>query len=216
VKEYPSIEGSAEATDLPCLAFVKYDGSNLRFEWQPGKGWWRYGTRHRIFPLNDPQFGEAVPLFLAKYAADLERVVRDAPALRGAREVIAFCEFFGPHSFAGIHDVGHPALCGVEHNDPKDLVLFDVSVHKKGFLPADEFRRLFGHLAIAEVVYEGTLTEAFIRDVREGKYPVREGVVCKGLVGRAPHGIWRRKIKTLAYLAELKERFAVDWQWYWE
>ena len=53
-------------------------------------------------------------------------------------------------------------------------------------------------------------------DVREGKYPVGEGVICKGLDGPAPHGIWMRKVKTHRYLDELKRRFAADWQSFWE
>ena len=74
----------------------------------------------------------------------------------------------------------------------------------------------FGHLPVAEVMYEGDFTPAFVRDVREGKFAVGEGVICKGVQGPAPHGIWMRKVKTLRYLEELKRRFATEWQGYWE
>jgi hypothetical protein len=96
------------------------------------------------------------------------------------------------------------------------MVLFDVNVHKKGLLPPRQFLDTFGHLPVAEVVDEGDFTAAFVQDVRDGKYPVGEGVICKGLDGLAPHGIWMRKVKTLQYLDELKRRFAADWQRYWE
>ena len=40
--------------------------------------------------------------------------------------------------------------------------------------------------------------------------------MAKGLVGKAPHGIWMRKVKTRAYLEELRRRFGADWQQYGE
>jgi hypothetical protein len=45
---------------------------------------------------------------------------------RHADSCIAYAEFFGPHTFAGKHD---PEFLGVESNDPKELVLFDVNIH---------------------------------------------------------------------------------------
>ncbi len=37
---YPEIPGPAKAPlGRPCIAFAKYDGSNLRFEWTPKRGW---------------------------------------------------------------------------------------------------------------------------------------------------------------------------------
>jgi hypothetical protein len=118
---------------LPCIAFRKYDGSNLRFAWARGKGWWQFGTRRRLFDAADPEFGCAIELFRAKYAAGVEMVIRDDPHFRGAQEVVCYCEFLGPHSFAGVHDPVHPVLAtaGVAHNDPEDVVMFDVNVHKK-------------------------------------------------------------------------------------
>jgi len=45
---YPSIRGPAfEQLGQPCVAFHKYDGSNLRFLWQEAKGWFRFGTRYK-------------------------------------------------------------------------------------------------------------------------------------------------------------------------
>jgi hypothetical protein len=218
MKEYPSILGPGGAAERPCIAFRKYDGSNLRFAWARGKGWWQFGTRRRLFDTADPEFGGAIELFRAKYASGVEKVIRDAPHFRGAQEVVCYCEFLGPNSFAGVHDPVHPVLAsaGVARNDPKDVVLFDINVHKKGLLPPRQFLDTFGHLPVAEVVYEGDFTAAFVRDVRDGKYPVGEGVICKGLDGPAPHSIWMRKVKTLQYLDELKRRFAADWQNYWE
>lgn len=211
MKEYPSILGcDSKCLGKPCLAFDKHDGSNLRFGWYPKSGWKKFGTRHHLFDASDPEYGSAVSVFLKKYAEPIERVIRER--FRDTHEVICFCEFFGPHSFAGNHN---PSELEVESNDPKDLVLFDVNVHKKGLLPPADFLNIFGHLHTPAVVYTGPLDAQFISDVREGKYPVNEGVVCKGLDGRPPHGIWMRKIKTYRYRDELKRRFS-EWTNFWE
>ncbi len=216
MKDYPSILGPSGAPQLPCIAFYKYDGSNLRFEWQQKAGWCKYGTRRRLFDHTDPEYGAAVEIFHKKYAAGIEDVIKNDKQFRGVREVICFCEYFGPHSFGGQHDPKHPALAmkGVVDNSPMDLMLFDVNLHKKGMMAPRDFVNTFKHLPIAQVVYEGNLNASFIQDVKDGKYPVVEGVVCKGCVGKAPHGIWMRKIKTRAYIEELKVRFAKDWELY--
>lgn len=222
MKEYPSIIGAGRHTapkNLPCIAFYKYDGSNLRFEWDRKKGWHLFGTRTRLFDKSDPEYGCAIDIFLNKYASDLEQIFKKEKHFFGAKEIICFAEFFGPYSFGGQHQEDHPAVilggCK-DKNEPKDIVLFDVNVHKKGFLTARQFVNFFSGITVAQVVYEGNLNQQFIQDVREGKYPVFEGVVCKGLVGKAPHGIWMAKIKTNKYLEELKVRFAADWEKYWE
>ena len=218
MKDYPSIEGPNKAPHLPCIAFEKYDGSNLRFEWERKKGWHLFGTRRRLFDKSDPEYGCAIDIFLQKYASGIEAVIKKEKHFRQCKEVICYGEFFGPASFGGQHDITHPAVCwnGATTNDPKDVVLFDINVHRKGFLTARQFVNMIGHLPIAKVIYEGNLNASFIEDVRQGKYPVCEGVVAKGCNGEAPHGIWMRKIKTLAYLEELKRRFASDWEQFWE
>jgi hypothetical protein len=239
MKEYLSIPGVNSHTATKghsCIAFKKYDGSNLRFEWDRKKGWHLFGTRRRLFDKSDPEYGCAIDLFLNKYASGVEAVISKEKHFRGVREVICYAEFFGPWSFGGQHDPKHPALdprwtqgtaLGPPNadNSPKDVVIFDVNVHKKGLLSPRDFVNYMGHLPVAEVVYEGNLGPQFIEDVRQGtrtapgwvsNVPLVEGVICKGLIGKAPHGIWMTKIKTNAYLEELKKRFDKDWHLYWE
>ena len=222
MKEYPSISGVSHYAPigLPCIAQTKHDGSNIRCGWSSKKGWHIFGTRTQLFNRTDPVFGCAIDIFLNKYASGMECIIRKDKFFRQVREVICFCEFFGPYSFAGQHDPAHPALIlgGCQgDNNPKDLMMFDVNVHRKGFMEPRLFLNTFQDIVpIPEVVYEGNLNASFIQDVREGKYPVVEGVVCKGLEGAAPHGIWRVKVKTLNYLAELKRRFAEDWEKMWD
>lgn len=206
MKEYPSIEGPNGDFGKPCIAFYKYDGSNLRFEWSPKKGWNKFGTRTRLFDKSDPVFGSAVDLFMATQAEDIERVIRDTKEFRNNERVTAYCEFFGPKSFAGIHDLEIP-------NEPMELVLFDINLHKKGILSPREFVNRFGHLKTAEVVYEGNFNQTLIDAVRNRTLPVWEGVIAKGGSG---HDLWMRKIKSNDYLEKLRAVFRDGWEKYGE
>lgn len=204
--QYPSIQGPNKAPHLPCMAFEKIDGSNLRFEWARKRGWTKFGTRHCLFDGSDETFGPAIGMFMDKYAEQIEKAVRDSKEYRNADRLTAFAEFFGQQSFAGQHVSG----------DPKDIVLFDLHVFKKGTLGPREFVNLLGHLDIARLVYEGILNDTLVGDVRAGKFSTRqasnEGVVCKGGSG---HHLWMRKIKTQSYMDRLKASFK-DWEKYGE
>ncbi len=211
MKAYPSIPYYTHKVGMPCVAFYKYDGSNLRFEWNAKSGWFKFGTRNRLFDQTDPEFGPAIQLFTETFGEKLDVMFRKVLKTASA---IAFCEFFGPHSFAGQHDVKTLNSLGfkVEHNDPKQLVLFDVNIYKKGFIGPVAFHELFAHVVpTAKVLYRGPLSEEFIKQVQNGDLPVNEGVICKGGEG---HNLWMCKIKTKTYLEELKKRFAEKWQFY--
>lgn len=201
MKFYPSIPYHDRHTlDAPCHAFYKYDGSNLRFEWSKKSGWYKFGTRNRLFDHTDPDFGSAVDLFLNGLADGIQKVFRDE--YKQSDRAIVFAEFFGPSSFAGQH----------VKEEPKDLVLFDVNLHKKGILGPAEFVKEFGHLRSAEVVYQGPFSEEFISEVWEGKRQLVEGVIAKGGNG---HSLWMRKVKTAAYKEKLKAFFKQEWEKYW-
>jgi hypothetical protein len=203
MKEYPHMMGPNKAPRLHCIAFEKYDGSNMRFEWGRKNGWWKSGRRHGLVD-DTHELGQAIELFGKKYAEPIEKAIMDSRKYRNAERVIAFAEFFGPNSFAGRHDP----------NDEKDLMLFDVFVHKKGFVGPRDFLRMFGEMGVARPVYEGMMNDTLINDVRKGRYGVKEGVVCKAMVGDE---MWMWKIKTLAYMERLKGAFANGiWQRYWE
>jgi hypothetical protein len=208
LKQYPSIEGAgpaefAKIKDRPCVAFYKYDGSNLRAEWDRRKGWHQFGSRHRVISRAEPILGEAIDLFLQRYADPLAARLSSHPASANRESATAFFEFFGARSFAGQH----------EPDDPKQVVLFDISVHRRGMLGPESFLDLCQGLPVAQVVYRGPCSASFVEDVRKGKYPVVEGVICKGGEG---HNLWMRKVKTLSYLETLKARFGARWADFWE
>lgn len=208
MKDYPSILGPSQAPHMYCTAFEKLDGSNLRWEWRRKRGWCKFGTRKQLFDRSHEEFGPAIDMFLGKYGDAIEKVIVDSKEYRNAEYATAFAEYFGAKSFAGYH----------EADDPKNLVLFDVQVFKKGILGPTEFIRKFGHLEIPRVVYEGVLNESFITAVKEsrpgdGKLELDEGVVCKGGTG---HELLFRKVKTLQYLERLKTAFGDAWEKYAE
>ena len=201
MKQYPEIMGSAKAPlGKPCIAFVKYDGSNLRWEWSSKRGWYKFGTRTQMFDKSNPIFGPAISLFLSSMGDEIAR--RCKKIERGVQSAIVFTEYFGPHSFAGVHELGD--------RESMELRLIDVNLYKRGIMRPRDFVRNFGDLPYAaQVVYEGNLNKQFIEDVRNGVYPVWEGVVAKG-------DDFMVKIKTYAYLKKLNEKFGADYRNYWE
>jgi hypothetical protein len=211
---YPKIPGSRGCPDDRCIAFEKYDGTNLHWDWDRDFGWHAFGTRRDAFnlsPAGVEEFAarhahlrECVDVFHARHAGAVEAVFRDNPYYQPFAALKLFTEFFGPGSFAGLHKT----------EDPKNLVAFDVWAEPFGMIGPVRFVADFAGVGIARVVYEGRLTGQFAEDVRRGKYGVAEGVVCKGGTGGAE--VWMAKIKTYAYLERLKRAFGERWEEYWE
>ena len=214
MKTYWSIGGPASGQNKPCYAFVKYDGSNMRFEWSRKRGWYKFGTRKTMIDHTCPIFGPAIPLFLQKYGDDLAEIFKKEKVFFGVKNVIVFAEYFGKESFSGAHK---------PWDKDYDIVLFDVNPIKKGLFGPKEFLDLFGHLKVAEVAYQGNFGPALVESVRketidvESKYEVKskipEGVVCKGEKG---HDLWMCKIKTERYKEALRTEYEADWEKYWE
>jgi len=197
MKEYPSIIGPNKAPREHCIAFYKYDGSNLRVEWTKKRGFYKFGSRHVLIDESSA-LGNAITVFKERYAEALEKTFRDNKLFRDALNITIFGEYFGENSFAGQH----------EETDKKEVIIFDVNIHKKGLLSPREFIKTFGHLKIPTVVYEGNFNESFIQDVKDGKYPVQEGVVAKGTFSnrRPPHNLWMAKCKTKWWMDKLKQK----------
>jgi hypothetical protein len=205
MKDYPSIPSSSEVEREACLAFYKYDGSNLRFEWSKKRGWHKFGTRNRLFDETDEVFGCAIKIFNETVAPFIDPILRKE--YREAQEIVAYCEFFGDESFSGQHKADDLT---------KRLVMFDVNIHKRGFIEPRQFYKLFKDFPFAaKLVYDGILDDEFIERVRNNTLdtPLNEGIICKG---GTKHDRWMCKIKTNHYLTKLKEVYADGWQSYWE
>ena len=166
MKTYPSID--REVTNQPIYAFDKLDGNNIRAEWSRKKGFWKFGSRGRLFDPSDELVGETQQLVLDKYGDDLAKIFRE----QRWQKAIGFFELHGPRSFIGQH---HP-------EDKKTVTLFDVAGDKKGILEPRNYLRIFGDLAIAPLLYQGNSNNLFAAEVEEGRLEgmTFEGVVCKG------------------------------------
>ena len=198
MKSYPSIEGSGGQNfqEFDAFVFDKYDGSNLRAELSKKRGFYKFGTRNRMFDETDPVFGCAINLFKSTW----ESVISDTAKKERWDSVIIFAEFWGPGSFAGQH----------EPTDPKVLTLFDVAPHKQGIIGPKEFLSLFGnHEHTAKFLGREKWTRGFVQRVRNGEIP---GITCEGVVGKAGtgHDQVRAKAKTQAWIDRVLARYGAE------
>jgi hypothetical protein len=203
MKSYPSL--------LPCTGtdfremhdayiFDKLDGSNIRFEWSKKSGWYKFGTRQRLFDQSDKQFGPAIPLFERTLADKLSEIAR---AQKWER-VIVFAEYHGPHSFAGQH---------LEDDDRiMRLELFDVAPYKQGLLGPAEYLKLFGDkVPMAKFLGRHNWTRGFVEKVWNQEL---EGVTFEGVVGKTGngrnHNLVMAKAKTKSWIEKVRALYSRD------
>jgi len=204
---YPKIPDSTDFRPRQCIAFEKYDGTNLHWIWSVD-GWKSFGTRRSRFDFTDDGIAEfcqehhgleEAPVL---FRSSLFETLGHHLSKQQVTSVVCFTEFWGANSFAGHH----------KQEDIKHLTLIDVCMDGK-MLPPNEFIKLFSGFPIANVVYQGKYNGQFVEDVRNGKFKVNEGVVCKGVGGGA---LYMAKIKTDDYLNRLKNNFPNTWSDHWE
>ena len=197
MKQYPSINASTGQNfrEFQAHVFDKIDGSNLRFEWSKKQGWYKFGTRHRLFDTTDPVFGSAISIWTRDWAEAMTKVARD----NRWESVIAFAEFHGSNSLGGIHDP----------TDEHKLTLFDVAPYKKGILGPKEFLDLFGTMAIPRYFGKLNWTRDFVAKVRAGEV---EGVTLEGVVGKtgSGHDLYMAKAKTQIWIDKILARYGQD------
>lgn len=165
MKQYPSIPRATgqDFREFPAHVFDKLDGSNLRFEWNRKRGWHKQGTRHRLFDLSDPDFGKAIPLFTSSWAEALDRKFTEDRV----EQALVFFEYWDITCLGG-----RPA-------DPpgeKRLTLFDVNLHRRGFVPPLEFVREYSKLGdTARYLGEVKWTRSFVGRVYNNDIPEGRG-----------------------------------------
>lgn len=193
MKAYDSIDYFGKYWNIPIFAFDKIDGSNLRFEYSHKRGFYKSGTRHMMIDETHDTFGFAVSMFKEKYSEGMSRIFKSKD-YRNIQSFVCYAELIGEKSEFGQHDFV---------NDKFDMVLFDISLYKKGFLEPKTFIKDFGSLGIPEVIYEGNLNKEFVEEVKENKYNLKEGVICKGKVKKDM--LYYCKIKTNDWHQRLKD-----------
>ena len=198
MKSYPKIQYFNQGLfGEDIYAFDKLDGSNIRAEWNPKRGWYKFGTRNTMIDERDLQFGEAITLFLNKYGDSLPKVFRTNKSYKRIESFVVFAEYVGEQSFAGRHNA----------SDPKDIILFDVNQYKHGFVTPKNFVEDFGHLNIPDVIYKGPYTMDFVQTIRDNQYNLKEGVIVKGVLKtkNQKDEVWMVKVKTKGWLQKVKE-----------
>ena len=175
MRHYDSIKRIQDDKTLlgECVwAFNKLDGQNLGVKWTPKDGFAVFCSRKRILSTDDEQFGNAIAYFKDHVEEPLLKIIQNEKALQ-VKEAMYFFEWFGPNSFAGVHQEG----------DTMQLALIDVFRKQKGYIEPEEFYNIFGlnpEILTPELIYKGELNEEFIEDIQNGKYQtVKEGVVCR-------------------------------------
>ena len=198
MKSYDSIDYYGKHWGIPVYAFDKPDGSNIRMEWSPKRGFYKFGTRKEMIDSKHPYFGFAVDLFLNKYGDGLEQVFKGKD-YRNSQNFVVFSELTGTKSAFGWHDYG---------NDVFDLTMFDVNQFKKGLLPPKQFVNDFGHLGIPRIVYQGNLNMDLVNAVKNNEYDLSEGVICKGVIKgkKDRENLYYCKIKTNEWFDRLRAK----------
>ena len=194
--EYKTIDYYGDNWGLPIIAFDKLDGSNLRFEYSKKRGFYKFGSRNVLID-DTHDLGPGIKLFREKYEKGLDEIFRSKD-YRDIQSFVCFAEFLGKKSSFGQHDFA---------NDDFDIVLFDVDQYKHGFVPPRKFVKDFGHLGIPEVVYEGNLNRELVKDIKDNKYGLSEGVICKGSVKtkKGSDKLYYCKIKTNDWFDRLRK-----------
>jgi hypothetical protein len=197
MKSYPSIPRSTgqDFVEFDAYVFDKLDGSNLRWEWARKSGWYKHGTRTRLFDETDLVFGKAPSIFRETLANDLEKIARDQRWER----MIVFTEFWGPGSFAGLH----------EDTGEKYLTLIDVNPYKKGILGPRDFIKLFGHLRTPNFLGKQRWTRGYVETVRRGEV---EGITEEGVVGKGGEGhkLIMAKAKTQVWIDKVIAKYGAE------
>lgn len=191
MKSYPSITKDMRP-DVYIYAFDKLDGSNIRAEWNSKKGFYKFGSRNQLIDENTKPLGKAIKILKEKFEEDFAMVAKE----QKWRDALCFFEFHGPNSFAGQH----------KDDEEQTLTLIDVNPYKEGILEPVQFIKLFKHLDIPKVLFEGHITTEFVDKVKNSTLDgmTDEGVVCKGANDKKTKMPIMFKIKSRGWLERLK------------
>lgn len=171
---YPSITGDTgqKFREFDAYVFDKLDGRNIMAEWTRKRGFYKFGTRERLFDSSDKEYAGVIPLFNDILREQLERTVSD----QRWQKAIIYMEYWGPQSFAG----------RIIPGDDMRLTIIDAAANEIGLLLPRDFLKIFKDtLPIAEPMGKVRWTRGYVDRVYEGEVPCSfEGVVGKANDGR--------------------------------
>jgi hypothetical protein len=195
MKQYSSI-GHEHVSGKSYYVYDKLDGSNMRVEWTKKKGFVKFGSRTQLVDANTGPLGAfSIPLMQAQ-----EELISGALGPLQVQEATCFFEFFGPQSFAGVHQ-------WEQDRDKFKVVLFDVTLFKKGFMMPKEFQKTFeGIVPLPNLLHIGNVTEDLVRQIKDGTLEgiTEEGVVCKSSPLKNGYPPYCFKIKTEKWINRVK------------
>lgn len=195
MKSYPSITTKIDFSKRFYL-FDKLDGSNIRAEWSPKKGFYKFGSRTQLLTPDQTSLYPSIEKILAFCDKSGTEIGVKLAKLK-AESAVCFFEWVGPNSFAGSHP-----------DSPEDMrpVLIDVALYKKGMMSPERFIEHFSDFDIPTVLHEGKISEELFQSIRRSELP---GITFEGVIGKESgcnkdgrHDMC--KIKTNAWLDKLK------------
>ena len=197
MKTYPSIKRYRADRHLGFQGhtFAKLDGSNLRFEWEKKRGWFRFGSRRRVINQEHETFGIAWSVFLESYADHFEKLAAE----KKWSGITVYCEFLGKNSFAGEH----------ESEDVKFLTPIDVAIYKRGIMETDTFIKQFNDKFDLHYLGEKTWDQVFVGQVENSSLP---GMAFEGVIGKNGKGHHRLaiKLKSKAWIEKVIQRYGEE------
>ena len=199
MKEYPSIQSWPGTTQHNVYVFGKYDGSNVRCEFDNKGNIIKFGKRHGLLDDQTPFLIKSKQLIIDKYLDNLAKIIKD----NRFQKATCYFEFYGPNSFAGYHV-----------DEQHTVMLFDIDIYKKGLMEPKEFLKLFKNLEIPEVLHYGNFNQEIAEQISNGTLANMpfEGVVCKGPLDKKTGRPLMFKYKNLAWLNKLKENRPTEFE----
>lgn len=201
MKSYPSISTDVDLL-LPYHVFDKLDGSNIRAEWSPKRGFYKFGSRTQLLTPDQKPLWPVVERIVSLESALGAELIKIK-----AERAVCFFEWHGPNSFAGRH-FDAPA--------DMDVALLDISVYKKGLLMPGDVLKLAESAGVKtpRLLRHGKIDQNFLDDVRQGRLSgvSLEGVIGKGAFDKTRGGPVMFKYKSQAWYDRLKVFCAGDVQ----
>lgn len=196
MKSYPSITTKIDFKKSFYL-FDKLDGSNIRAEWSPKKGFYKFGSRTQLLTPDQTALYPAIDR-INSFTGSTGIELSSKLSKLNCESAVCFFEWVGPNSFAGSHP---------DSIDDMRVVLIDVALYKKGIMSPERFIEHFSDFDIPKILHQGKISEELFQSIRTSEL---SGITFEGVVGKergcnkdGRHDMC--KIKTNAWLNKLKD-----------